>query len=1028
MLPNHRNLDDNVQPSTKPAPSLAIIGISKPGSTGTQDSSTESGQQASHHQLQQLSTRASGVCKSRVATALPNSGCELGQTSSNKTGDSTQDLFKIIEEDKVARRAAQVSSSKGEQKESTIYNTHGGVCRCASCPSGNINDGSDAHGGADGGPAFLGMVGSHYSVSNCERDEEQNFSSCTIVSLPPLSNTTNLSSEGLCSKISNSLSSHSGHPSSSCIPSSSNYCSSEAKKINVNIDLKTNDTNDFKLNTPVASSFITNSTGQALSGSSTRSNLLESNPSINMPETSPLENTFGIDTSCGTVTDGSSNPPRTSTLVQPLISRQNGPRTSEQGTSTDFPEEATFQSPPSVAGSRLNDVNQGSQHAATQQPATPAPNGNAFPNARVTVPPNLNQLRGRMFQLLFLRASIAYARSTTPFIRRLLEFVLLAKSLGCLFLLILVHVYLCNQSPACLPPDTLWDKTGILRVEVISNPDPSYTLEHSYQKEELLHRRYTTEGGSVIFTAMEDLNKVSDAVLLDDAAMPDWMVQSTSKTYTESDSTGEDEAPERETLSWSEQMSVSVKELSGPYVSPITIGLLSLFYDVPLSRAFSHASGVAPETEEEPASCPAIQRRNPFLPPTTTCPATPGSKTSNDDVYIYIPDDAFIMEYALDYGLLRLSGSTRRRLGAPVTLVVLDPETNPCFGDKFSTFLLSNLVGYDELLLAAVKNLAENDGGKGYLRNVVTGEHYRFVSTWLGGTNYLGAGLVMLVFTLSESLLLRYSHHQIFLFIAHLFQMTEINTAAMATFPAAPMLTVILALVGMEAIMSEFFKDTTTSFYIIVIVWVCDQYETLCCNQPVTRKHWLRFFYLYHFAFYAYHYRFNGQYSWLALMTSWFFLQHSMLYFYHHYELPAMLRSRPRPQVVSTILRRGPGDGNAAGRGNAGTSTGNAGTSTGNAGTSTGNAGTSTGNADTSTGTAGTSTGNAGTSTGNAGTSTGNAGTSTGNAGTSTGKAPPLLATPAPALLTLPLLPPVALTILVSILPNLSSTIPLIKT
>ncbi|KAA0197241.1 hypothetical protein HAZT_HAZT011736, partial [Hyalella azteca] len=235
------------------------------------------------------------------------------------------------------------------------------------------------------------------------------------------------------------------------------------------------------------------------------------------------------------------------------------------------------------------------------------------------------------------------------------------------------------------------------------------------------------------------------------------------------------------------------------------------------------------------------------------------------------------MEYALDYGLLRLSGSTRRRTN------MLD-----------------------------------------VYRNVVTGEHYRFVSTWLGGTNYLGAGLVMLVFTLSESLLLRYSHHQIFLFIAHLFQMTEINTAAMATFPAAPMLTVILALVGalivvilafgaliviklalvgalivvilalvgalmaiilaivdaliaviqaligalagvlrglfgMEAIMSEFFKDTTTSFYIIVIVWVCDQYETLCCNQPVTRKHWLRFFYLYHFAFYAYHYRFNGQ-------------------------------------------------------------------------------------------------------------------------------------------------------------------------
>lgn len=66
---------------------------------------------------------------------------------------------------------------------------------------------------------------------------------------------------------------------------------------------------------------------------------------------------------------------------------------------------------------------------------------------------------------------------------------------------------------------------------------------------------------------------------------------------------------------------------------------------------------------------------------------------------------------------------------------------------------------------------------------------------------------------------------------------------------------------GMEAIMSEFFKDTSTAFYIIVLVWLCDQYEAICCHTPITRKHWLRFFYLYHFAFYAYHYRFNGQVS-----------------------------------------------------------------------------------------------------------------------------------------------------------------------
>ena len=110
--------------------------------------------------------------------------------------------------------------------------------------------------------------------------------------------------------------------------------------------------------------------------------------------------------------------------------------------------------------------------------------------------------------------------------------------------------------------------------------------------------------------------------------------------------------------------------------------------------------------------------------------------------------------------------------------------------------------------------------------------------------------------TVSISMLLRYSQHQIFVFIVDLLQMLEFNTNI--TFPAAPLLTVILALVGMEAIMSEFFEDTTTAFYVILIVWICDQYDAICCHTNVTRRYWLRFFYLYHTAFYAYHYRYLG--------------------------------------------------------------------------------------------------------------------------------------------------------------------------
>ncbi|XP_020814531.1 membralin [Drosophila serrata] len=251
-------------------------------------------------------------------------------------------------------------------------------------------------------------------------------------------------------------------------------------------------------------------------------------------------------------------------------------------------------------------------------------------------------------------------------------------------------------------------------------------------------------------------------------------------------------------------------------------------------------------------------------------------------------EEQYIVEYSLEYGHLRLSAATRKRLQIPVLTVQLDPNTNKCFGDGLTRYLLKRLLGYDDLLMASVRAIAEKEENKGYLRNVITGEHYRFVSMWWAAwSSYPVAFCVMLLFTFSVSMLLRYSHHQIFVFIVDLLQMLEYNVSA--RFPIAPLLTVILALVGMEAIMSEFFNDTTTAFYIILIVWIADQYDAICCHTSITKRHWLRFFYLYHFAFYAYHYRFSGQYRTLALLSSYLFTQHSIVFFFHRYELPAIM-------------------------------------------------------------------------------------------------------------------------------------------
>lgn len=79
-------------------------------------------------------------------------------------------------------------------------------------------------------------------------------------------------------------------------------------------------------------------------------------------------------------------------------------------------------------------------------------------------------------------------------------------------------------------------------------------------------------------------------------------------------------------------------------------------------------------------------------------------------------DDQYIVEYSLEYGFLRLSPQARSRLNVPVQIVTLDPVKDACFGDSFSRLILDEFLGYDDLLMASIKTLAEQEDNKGYLR------------------------------------------------------------------------------------------------------------------------------------------------------------------------------------------------------------------------------------------------------------------------------------------------------------------------
>ncbi|TRY74592.1 hypothetical protein TCAL_08569 [Tigriopus californicus] len=557
---------------------------------------------------------------------------------------------------------------------------------------------------------------------------------------------------------------------------------------------------------------------------------------------------------------------------------------------------ADVEPPPPVEGGSAQADEAGP--TAAPQPAPAPPPGPVLMNAngpQFVRDPLLN-VRDRLFHTLFYRLTLAYARMCPKPIRRIIETMILVKAILCFLMLIYIHVTFSRIPVHCLEgvKDT-WPRDGILRVEILRNAPPGYDLEQSYEKERRLQMRSQHQ---------QDELAMILAAFSSHGIVEDFFGERESESGTGSGDT-QSAGLSDEKLGFDENRFERANPLLSHLQHPPD--KKSLLTNNTTTQDYSHtfgqdlhmdsSSGI-PQSGSDPTDDSRFEESGDEV---LLDGSSDTSDVENDQYSLKSTvwaDEDYIVEYSLEYGFLRLSPSTRQKLNITVELVVLDPATNSCFGDMFSQVILQGFLGYDDILMSSIKSLAENENNKGYLRNVVSGGHYHFVSRWASAFSYFVSTIVMIIFTVSITMLLRYSQHQIFMFIVELLHMLEFHTNI--SFPLAPLLTVILALVGMEAIMSEFFEDTNTAFYIILIVWIADQYDAMCCHTPITKRFWLRFFYLYHFTFYAYHYRFSGQYSGLALITTWLFTQHSMIYFFHHYELPVILH---QAHVQDMIMR-----------------------------------------------------------------------------------------------------------------------------
>lgn len=257
-------------------------------------------------------------------------------------------------------------------------------------------------------------------------------------------------------------------------------------------------------------------------------------------------------------------------------------------------------------------------------------------------------------------------------------------------------------------------------------------------------------------------------------------------------------------------------------------------------------------------------------------------------------------EFSHEFGYLKLSDRARKKRRVEVITVVLDPTQDKCFGSSIGRALLIEWFGYETIILDSIVSVS---GNFGYVRNCDTGEQFTVRHGYSKKKTIFIPIIACFAFTAAIAMLLRFAYKQVFMFVFRVLTSGLIDIWTLHNnFPYGAVATSVLALIGLEDIMSEYFSDSRIAFYVILNVWIADQFHSYCCHTPITKKYWLRFFYLYHIGFYVYYHIYARRNAFMALFVSCILTMHMMLYFFHHFELPFVLNTfQIRNQTIASF-------------------------------------------------------------------------------------------------------------------------------
>ncbi|KAH7290881.1 hypothetical protein KP509_30G067600 [Ceratopteris richardii] len=254
--------------------------------------------------------------------------------------------------------------------------------------------------------------------------------------------------------------------------------------------------------------------------------------------------------------------------------------------------------------------------------------------------------------------------------------------------------------------------------------------------------------------------------------------------------------------------------------------------------------------------------------------------------------------FSIERGYLLLPEDTKTHHNIQTINMSLSAR-NSCFGNRWQQLLINSLVGYDTILMNSLLEAR----GKGFLYNVHTKELHALkhprdeaASTSIQGYVISKCGvLIMSLFvffttTMSVSFTLRETQSRTLKFTV------QLQYHARRRLPAFRLiflhiiesLVFVPIMIGNLFFLFAFYEDQLLAFMVLTLVWLCEVFTMISVRTPVSMQFFPRFFLLYFMVFHIYFFSYEYGFSYLAFSATAAFMQHLVLYFWNHFEVPAL--------------------------------------------------------------------------------------------------------------------------------------------